>query len=377
MPGEGAQNGVRVREVQGGRDLARFIDLPYRRYRNDPHWVPPLRLAEKERFNPRKNPFYEHAVIDLFLAERGDRVVGRIAAIDDDNHNAAHGDNLAFFGFFEADDEAVAGALLERVEAWARARGRSAVRGPANPSMNDGSGFQLDAFDTDPYLMMPSNPPEYPRYAEAAGYTKVKDLYAWFFSHRSADVARLARLAARVEKRYRPTVRTADMRRFDDELQLVKRLYNGAWEENWGFVRYTEAEFDALARELKLIIDPNIVIFIELGGEVVGLALSLPNANQVFKRMKGRLLPFGWLHYLRRKRIITQGRLPILGVVKEHRNKGLELVLIHETMKRSLAAGYVEGECSWILEDNDAMNKGIEAAGATLYKTYRLYQKNL
>lgn len=279
----GDRSGVSVRRVASRRDLARFIDLPYRLYRHDPHWVPPLRLAERERFNPRKNPFYEHAAVDLFLAERDGVVVGRVAGIDDDNHNATHGDNLAFFGFFEAEDERVADALFQTVEAWARDRGRSAVRGPANPSMNDGSGFQLDAFDTDPYLMTPSNPPEYPRYAEAAGYAKIKDLYAWFFDHRTADTERLSRLAARVEKRYRPTIRTVDMNRFDEELGIVKRLYNGAWEENWGFVRYTEAEFDALARELRFIVDPDIILFAELHGEVVGLSLSLPDANQVFK----------------------------------------------------------------------------------------------
>lgn len=370
-------SGVSVRQVKVKRDLERFINYPYKLYRNDPHWVPPLRMAEHERFNPKKNPFYRHAVIDLFLAERDGWVVGRVAGIDDSNHNATHGDNLAFFGFFEAEDEAVAGELFRTVEVWARARGRNILRGPANPSMNDGSGFQLSAFDTDPYLMMPANPPAYPRYAEAAGFAKVKDLYAWFFDHRTADTERLARLAARVEKRYAPTVRAADMERFDAELATLKRLYNEAWEENWGFVRYTDAEFDALGRELKLIVDPDVALFIELDGKAVGVALSLPDANQLFKRMNGRLLPFGWVHLLRRKRIINQARLPILGVVKEHRNKGLELVLMSETAKRSLAKGYLQGECSWILEDNDAINKSIAAAGATLYKTYRLYQKAL
>ncbi len=366
-----------VRPAKTKRDLNRFIEFPYTHYQNDPHWVPPLRLAEHERYDEKKNPFYQHAVVDLFLAERGGRVVGRIAGIDDDNHNATHGDNLAFFGYFEAEDETVAGALLETVEAWARARGRAILRGPANPSMNDGSGFQLGAFDTDPYLMMPYNPPAYPHYVEAQGYSKAKDLYAWLFDHHSADTERLARLAARAEKRYHPTVRTVDMKQFDRELGILKRIYNEAWEENWGFVKYTEAEFDALARELKLILDPNIVVFLEVDGEVAGLAISLPDANQLFKKMNGRLLPFGWVHLLRRRQIINQARLPILGVLKEHRRKGFELILINEIVKRTFARGYFQGECSWILEDNDAMNKGIEAAGAKLYKTYRIYQKTL
>lgn len=366
-----------VRPVTTRRDLRRFIRYPYKFYQNDPHWIPPLRIAERERFNPEKNPFYQHAVVDLFLAERDGQTVGRIAGIDDDNHNAAHGDNLAFFGFFEAADEGAAFELFRTVEGWAKARGRSRLRGPANPSMNDGSGFQLDAYDTDPYLMMPANPPSYPRYAEAAGFRKVKDLYAWFFNHRTADLEHLARLSARVEKRYRPTVRTADIKRFDREFAVLKRIHDEAWVDNWGSVKYTDAEFDALGRELRFIVDPDVALFIELDGKEVGVALSLPDANQLFKRMNGRLLPFGWVHLLRRKQIINQARLPILGVVKEHRNKGLELVLIRETLKRSLAKGYLQGECSWILEDNDGINKSIALIGATLYKTYRLYQKSL
>ena len=365
--------------VTSRRDLRRFIEHPYQKYKDDPHWVPPLRMSERERFNPKKNPFYQHARMDLFLAEHDGEVVGRIAAIDDDLHNRTHGDNLAFFGFFEATDEEVAGALLARVERWAKERGRDALRGPANPSMNDGSGFQIDAFDTDPYVMMPSNPPEYPQYMERSGYHKAKDLYAWLFDHYQSDFERLHRLAERSRKRYPLlTVRTPDIKKhFEDELSVVKHFYNEVWESNWGFVKYTDAEFDHLAEELKLIVDPDVVIFLELGGETIGLALVLPNLNQVFKKMNGRLLPFGFIHYLNRKKIVSEARLPILGVVPEHRHKGLELVLIDEVIKRTRAKGYMRGECSWILEDNEGMNKGIKAAGAELYKKYRIYQKSL
>ena len=367
-----------ISQVTSRRDLRRFIDYPYQKYKDDPHWVPPLRMSEWERFNPKKNPFYEHARMDLFLAERKGEVVGRIAAIDDELHNQTHGDNLAFFGFFEAADEEVAQVLLNHVEAWAKNLGRNALRGPANPSMNDGAGFQLDAFDTDPYVMMPSNPSEYPRYVERSGYHKAKDLYAWMFDHYQSDFERLHRLAERVRKRYHPVARTPDIKKhFEAELATVKHFYNEVWEHNWGFVKYTDAEFDHLAAELKLIVDPDVVIFLELNGETVGLALVLPNLNQVFKKMNGRLLPFGFIHYLNRAKIIGEARLPILGVVPEHRRKGLELVLIDEVIQRTRAKGYMRGECSWILENNDEMNKGIAAAGAELYKTYRIYQKSL
>ncbi len=368
-----------IQSVFSRADLKRFIKYPFKKYTNDPHWVPPLLISERQKFNPKKNPFYEHARVDLFLAERDGEVVGRIAAIDDDNHNKTHEDNLIFFGFFEAKDQAAAEALLARVEDWGWQLGRSGVRGPANPSMNDGAGFQINAFDTDPYVMMPYNPPEYPRYAEAAGYRKVKDLYAWLFDFTRQDITeRIERLAERVRSRHNDlVVRPGNMKRFNEELEILKQLYNEAWERNWGFVRYTEAEFDHLASELRLIIDPDIVLFLEMDGHAAGLAFGLPDANQVLKRMRGRLLPFGIFQFLNRKKIIDQGRLPILGLMPEYRNKGLDLVLMHEICKRSPAKGYKRGEGSWVLEDNRAMNRALETAGATLYKTYRIYQKEI
>ena len=358
-------------------DLKRFIKYPFVRYRQDPYWVPPLLIGEWEKFNPKKNPFYQHARVELFLAERNGEVVGRIAAIDDDNHNETHGDNLAFFGFFEAKDREAAGALLERVEDWARRLGWDAVRGPANPSMNDGAGFQIDAFDTDPFIMMPYNPPEYPYYVEAAGYQKAKDLYAWLLDADQGLSKRIERVAQRARKRYAPVVRPANMKRFDEEVNILKRIYNEAWERNWGFVKYTEAEFDRLASELKLIVDPDVALIMELEGRVAGVAIGLPDAHQLFKRMRGRLLPFGIFHLLNRKRIIDQGRVAILGLMPEYRNKGLEAVLIDEIYRRGVVKGYKRGELSWVLEDNMAMNRAIEGAGGKLYKTYRVYQKEL
>ncbi|MDQ4107044.1 MAG: GNAT family N-acetyltransferase [Actinomycetota bacterium] len=367
-----------VRAVASASDLRRFIRYPFARYRRDPHWVPPLLVAEREQFDPGKNPFYEHARVDLFLAHRAGEVVGRVAAIDDDNHNETHGDNLAFFGFFEAEDGEAARVLLARVEEWARGWGRSAVRGPANPSLNHSAGFLIDAFDSDPYVMMPYNPPDYPRYVEEASYRKAKDLYAWLFAREWEVGERVGRLAERVRRRRGGlVVRPVDMRRWDEELARVRALYNRAWEKNWGFVRYTDAEFDKLAREFKLILDPELVALAEVEGELAGMTVLLPDANQVFKKMRGRLLPFGILHFLRRRRTVDQLRLPILGVAPEHRNKGLELVMIHELYERAMAKGYKRCECSWTLEDNRQINRVIEAAGARQYKTYRIYEKEI
>lgn len=368
---------TQVQPVGGRRDLRRFIEYPYRKYRRDPTWVPPLLISEWEKFDPRRNPFFEHARMDLFLALRDGRVVGRVAAIDDDEHNRTHPGNILFFGFFEAADPEAAAALFDAVERRARELGRSAVRGPANPTMNDGSGFQIDAFDTRPYLMMPQNPPEYPEYAHAAGYRKVMDLYAWLFDTSGGPSERLARLAERARRRYAPVVRRVDPKRLEREAESLKRLYNTAWEQNWQFVRYTDAEIDRLVREMKLILDPELALFLEVGGETVGLAIALPDINQVLARFRGRLFPTGILHLLNRRRLIDQARLPILGVMPEYRHRGLELVLIDEIARRGAARGYRRGECSWVLECNTAMNRGIEAAGGKLYKTYRLFEKPL
>ncbi|MEX2536747.1 MAG: hypothetical protein WD273_14215 [Trueperaceae bacterium] len=361
--------------VASRSELRKFIEYPYRKYRNDPLWVPPLLVSEWERFNVKRNPFFHHARMDLYLAMQGERVVGRIAAIDDDNHNEAHDDNLLFFGFFEAEDEDIGLQLFAAVESRARELGRALVRGPANPSMNDGSGFQIDAFDTFPYVMMPQNPPEYPCFAEAAGFEKAMDLYAWLFDVSSGPSERLSRLAERVRRRERLSIRSANMKRLEREARILKQVYNEAWELNWGFVKYTDAEFDHLVDELKLILEPDLALFLEIDGHTAAIAIAIPDVNQVLSRMNGRLLPWGIIKLLNRKRIIRRGRLPILGVMPEFRNRGLELVLIDEIARRGAVKGYTEGECSWVLESNSAMNRGIEAAGLERYKTYRLYQK--
>jgi GNAT superfamily N-acetyltransferase len=368
---------TRIQAVGSRADLKRFIKYPFARYRHDPHWVPPLLVSEREQFDPGKNPFYEHARLNLFLAERDGKTVGRIAAIDDDNHNQTHDDNLLFFGFFEAEDEEAGKVLLARVEERAQKLGREVIRGPANPSMNHSAGLLIDAFDSDPFVMMPYNPPEYPRYVEAFGYGKAKDLYAWIFD-RGWEVKKIGRLAERIRKRHSDLViRPVDMKRWDEELERFRDLYNRSWERNWGFVRYTDAEFDHLAKDFKMILDPELVALAEVGGELAGITVLLPDANQVFKRMRGRLLPFGIFYFLGRNRIIDQLRLPILGVAPEYRDRGFELAMIHELYERVLARGYQRCEASWTLEDNRAMNHVIEAGGAKHYKTYRVYQKEL
>jgi GNAT superfamily N-acetyltransferase len=371
-------NTIIIRRVTTKPDLKCFIDYPYQKYARDPVWVPPLRMDEFDKFNPKKNPFYEHARMDLFVAEQNRKIVGRIAAIDNDIHTQLYPqDKLAFFGFFEAETQAVASALLQTVETWAKSLGRAHVRGPVNPTMDDGVGFQLDAFDTTPYVMMNQNPPEYPSLVEAAGYGKIKDFYAWMLTQEKlSDTTK--RLADRIRKRLNFTIRTLNMKDYDNEVKRLVDFYNDEWEANWGQTKYTSKEAIRLGQQLKLIIDPNVVLFLEMDNQLVGLALGFPDANQLLHKIKGgRLIPFGIIPFLNRRKIITRLRTVMLGVRKAYRNKGLEMVLIDEYVRRGLERGYTESECSWTLEDNHAINNGIEAAGGWVYKTYRLYQKKL
>ncbi len=372
-------NGITIVPARTRRQRDAFVKLPFRLYRDDPYWVPPLIIAEKERLDPRKNPFFEHGVIEPFLALRGGRPVGRIAAIINGQHDVVYRDGVAFFGFFEAADGEVARRLLERVEEWARARGRKAVRGPANPSLNDTACLQIDAFDTVPYIMMPYNPPSYPEWVEAAGYAKVKDFYAWFFDINNSVNERAQRILRRIERtvggvmRLRPLSRE----RFDRDAAIVRDLYIAAWRTNWGFVPPTEREFEYAAREMKKILDWDLAKILELDGEPVAFSVTLPDLNQVFKRMNGRLLPFGIFKLLFRRRYIDRSRLLLLGVKPEHRRRGLEIPLIADAIRIAEQRGWIGGECSWTLEDNTGINKGIALVGGRHYKTYRMYEKSL
>src|SRR5881296_1405147 len=213
---------IHIHPVRGRRDLSRFIDYAYVRNRRDPHWIPPLRIAERERLSPKKNPFFGHAEVELLMAWRDGRPIGRIAAIEDHLHNEVHKDNVAMFGFFDAEDLATARALLERVETWARQRGRTSVRGPLNPSLNESAGLLIDGHDTDSMLMMPRNPPEYAAFIEGAGYEKVKDLYAWIYDIGRELDAGIRRIAARVQRETHITVRPFDLKEFATETERLR-----------------------------------------------------------------------------------------------------------------------------------------------------------
>jgi hypothetical protein len=372
---ETTQDAVTVVAAASKALVREFVELPYRLYGGHANWVPPLRRDEYRRLSPRHNPFHAHAEMTLWVARAGGRTTGRIAAIEDRLHNDTHRERVAWFGFFEAEDEGTASALLAAVEAWGRGRGARLVRGPANPSLNESAGLLVDRFDEDPYILMPYNPPSYAGFVEAAGYRKTKDLLAWTIDLTAPIGERVARVAARLARRNDIVIRPVEMRAFTRELGILKRIYRAAWQDNWGFVPPTDAEIDQLAVDLKPVIDPELVLFAEQRGRPVACAVAVPDANQVLKRMGGRLFPFGLVHFLRRRAIVDQARLLLLGVLPELRGAGLYPLMIADIHRRAVARGYRRGELSWTLEDNDLVNTGIEAAGGRRHKTYRLYEK--
>jgi hypothetical protein len=368
---------INVRAVQGRGEIRRFVDYMYERNAADPHWVPPLRLSEHDRINPKKNPFFAHAEVQLLLAWRGDRVVGRIAAIDDRLHQEAHGDNVAMFGFFEAADAGVARALLAAVERWATARGRARVRGPISPSLNEMCGLLVDGFDTDPMLLMPHNPPEYGAQIESAGYVKVKDLYAWIHVLQREMPPVFVRGARRLRERHGITFRPLNLKEFTREVERLRALYCSAWDRNWGFVAPTAAEFRRIASELKPIFDPRCTVCAEVNGEMVACLVAVPDINQALKGTNGKLFPLGLLRLLRRARYVSQVRLLLLGIDERHRRLGLFPLLLAEWHQQMQSTPYLRAEFSWVLEDNHGINQAAELAEAKRYKTYRIYEKAL
>ncbi len=376
-----------MRPVRTAADLNTFIALPYRLYRGDPYWVPPLRMDVRTLLSRKKNPFFQHAEAEYFLAEQresvGDgegrrgTVVGRIAAIHNRAHNQFHSDSVGFFGFFECvNDQEVANALFAAASDWLKARGLTAMRGPASFSTNDECGLLVEGFDTPPTLLNPHNPPYYVPLVERAGFVKARDMYQ-YQSTNPAMPERLIRGAQLMTQRKNIRLRRLDMKHFDDEIERVKRVYNAAWEKNWGFVPMTDAEIDHLAKQLKPVVVPDLVVFAERNGDVIGFGAALPDLNVALKQNpSGRLFP-GIVKVLWAARKISRVRILLLGLLKEYRMTGADALMYHWIWEKGRALGYDWGEAGWILEDNVAMINAAERLGFRQYKTLRLYDRPL
>jgi GNAT superfamily N-acetyltransferase len=330
-----------------------------------------------------KNPFFEHAEAEYFIAERDHEVVGRIAAISNRLHNETHGDRVGFFGFFESiEDQSVADALVEAASDWCRARGHDVLRGPASFSVNDECGLLVQGFEAPPTLMMPHNPPYYIGLLERAGFSKAKDLWVYQGGSEERYVPvpeRLARATELIRQRQGITLRPLNMKDFEGEVARIKELYNSAWEKNWGFVPMTEHEIDHLAEQFKPVVIPELVPMAEKDGKLIGFGITLPDLNVIFRTNRsGRLFPviLRLLWALKMKRI-RRARILLLGVVPAFQGKGVDAMLYHWIWTKSGERGIYWGEAGWILEDNPAMNAGLEKMTFKVYKTYRLYDRPL
>jgi GNAT superfamily N-acetyltransferase len=375
--------------VQDDGGVQAVIEFPWEVYRGDAYWVPPL-ISERQAFlDPKRNPFFQHGRLQLFLARRGDRVVGTIGAFTNDLFNQFQETNSGWFGFFEVlDDPEAAAGLLQAAEGWARAAGHRSILGPAQFSTNDEIGLLVDGYDDLPRILMTYNPRRYLGYFQAAGYAKAMDLWAYStsltkFKQSGGLPPKLGRVLDKVRARDRFHVRALDMRRYDEEVERVKRVYNNSWARNWGFVPMTDPEFDRMGEQMKSIIDPDLVTIVEMEGEMVGFGLTLPDLNEPLHLAYPRpgtpeawtFLKLLWNWKVRRK--VSWIRVFALGVLPEFRGQGVDALMYQATVDAGLRKGYENVEMSWILENNDMMNRAIRLFGGEVYKTYRVYEKTL
>lgn len=374
---------LHVTPVSTESDLLRFIQFPFRLYRDDPNWTPPLIEERRDFLDPAKNPFFEHARARLFLATRGADLVGAVASVVDDNHNAVHNERMGAFGFFETiDDQAVADALLEAAEDWARDQGMTIMRGPMNFSINQEVGLLVDGFDSPAFIMNTYNPPYYPRLIEKRGYGKAMDMYAYVYDIATSLANAPSKLFNAAEKAVHNAgirIRPVDMRHFDREVEILKEVYRRGWEKNWGAVPMTDREIEHLAAGLKPLVDPSIVFLAEgADGQPAGVSLAMPDVHQALRWSGGgHMWPLGLPKFLWHRRKVNQARVLILGTVEEYRGRGIDAYFTAETARRALERGYRRMECSWILETNVMMNRMLERLGGDRYKTYRIYERAL
>ncbi len=372
---------LRVTVAASPADLRRFVDLPWRLYAGDPCWVPPLK-KQVRGYVDTKHPFYADGAAEreLFLATRGTRVVGRIAAITNRAHNAYQHDHAGFFGFFECeDDPEAASALVAAAAAWVKARGCDALVGPTNPSTNYEAGLLVHGFDTPPSVMMTYNPPRYAELLEATGLAKAKDLFAYASPVHPKSLERLKKFADRTRKR-EPELftRSPNLKDFANEVQIIRDVYNRAWESNWGFIPASEVEFTWLAKDLKPLVDPPLLRIAFMGKEPAGFLLAIPDVNPALAVLNGSMAnPIRLLRAMMIGRRREGLRLITMGVKEEYRLRGIEGVMFHEGLAAALERGYKWCEYSWILEDNELAKRTVRLMDAELTKTYRIYSKPL
>lgn len=380
---------VQIRKVESRKDKLKFVRLPWDLMSDEPNWVPPLEMDRMRLIDEVKNPFYKHATSQLFLAEdEKGNIVGRIAAIINHSHNEIYKDKIGFVGFFDSiNDQHVADALFGAAEDFLRSRGMQEVRGPVSPSINDEVGLLVEGFEYPAAVMMPYHPSYYKTLWEKSGYAKAKDLLAWKITEAKSLSPKIERVTNILRERSKVKLRSLDMKKFDEEVGLIRDLYGRGWEENWGAVPLTPDEITMLAGELKQIIDPDFILFAEVPGangkpETIGFSLCVPDINQAFKAgkpiPKGAMnLPTAISNLMTKKKSIDTLRIILLGVMPEYRGRAVDALLYREIMERAKKKGIKFGEASWVLEDNAMMSRAAQVMNGEAYKRYRVFEKPL
>lgn len=372
---------IEIKKVESPGDKQKFIDYPHELYKNDANYVPELYIAMDELLSEKKNPFFKHSSVELYLAYRNDTIVGRIAAVCNTSYNKFHNSNVGFFGFFDCiDDQEVANELLTKAAEYSKKFGFETILGPTNFSTNDTAGLLVDGFDSPPVIQMTYNFPYYVKLIENFGFKKEMDLFAYWIPTKEVSQKALA-LTAKIQERLATkgiTFRNLNMKNFKKEVENVKLIYRQAWEANWGFFPPTDEEFDFLAEGLKFVLDPKYAFIAEENGKMIAFAVGLPNLNEVLINVKkGRLFPFGIFKILMGKSKVKSVRILLLGVNQEYRKSGIEAVFYANFIKAAQLNNLTGGEASWILESNEMMVKGAENLNGKKYKTYRIYSKSL
>jgi GNAT superfamily N-acetyltransferase len=371
---------LRVAPVGSRSDRREFIELPFRLHSNAEQWVPPLKVERRLFLSKRFNAYFKHADAELFLARRDGRVVGRLSAQVDHAFNEYHDARWGMFGFLEVEeDEEALRALLDAAEGWLREQGCERMVGPMDFSMNDEAGVLIEGFELEPMIKQPWHPPYYQRLCEAAGLEKAMDLFMWqlYVSERDKVLPVIWELAEQLEPKHGITIRKMSRRGLRKDVEVFGEIWNDAWKRNWGFVPYSKEDLDHYAQELQLVFDKHWFMVAEQGDKTVGVAITVPDVNQVLKTMNGRLLPFGWWRFLTKSRRIDRVRVGFLGVKPAYQHTGVAAGLYAEHFDMAAQTPQKGGEMGWILETNTAMNRGMEAMGATIVKRYRVYEREI
>jgi hypothetical protein len=372
---------VEIRQIPMGGDLHDFLELAPYIYRGDPNFIRPIDMDLKERLNPKKNPFFEHGEGTIFTAHRNGRCVGRVTAQLDREHLDRYKDQTGFFGFFDTiEDEEVARELLARAESWLRGKGMKHARGPLSLSINEELGCLIEGFESPPFVMMPHHLPYQGGLIEKAGYTKLKDFFAWKYVVGELN-ARTKKAHAEIAALPEVSSRTLSLKNIERDVELVVDIFNDAWSDNWGFVPLTRNEVKKMAADFRMILVPEITRVVSINGEPAAFAVAIPNLNDLIKDLNGKVFPFGLLKILYRLKVEgpKQGRLAFLGVRRKWRNQrkyaALSAFMYAEMNDSGRKLGIKSGELSWTLEDNGPVNAGIRMMGAKVHKRYRIYTK--